>query len=102
MSLRSRYRLMRLRSRLDGGGVRRAAFMALLVIVAALVLVTGLVVVVALLCAAAVFVLVFYIWSRLRRIGARRRKRAGRDAGVTIEGEYRVESPDSDRHDSKR
>lgn len=102
MSLRSRYRLMRMRNRLDGGGVRRAALMALLVTVAALVLVMGLVVVVALLCAAAVFVSVFYVWSWLRRIGSRRRNGRGRRDGITIEGEYTVENPDADRHDSKR
>ncbi|MDE2070129.1 MAG: hypothetical protein KGJ04_02540 [Gammaproteobacteria bacterium] len=93
---------MRWRSRTGGGGVRRLASMVLLVAVAALVMVTGLVAVVALFFAAAVVVSVLYIWSRLRRVGSRHRKRTGHHAGITLEGEYTVESQDSDRHDSKR
>ncbi len=102
MSLRSRYRLMRLSSRTGGGRVHRLASTVLLVTVAALVMVTGLVAVVALLFAAAVVVSVIYLRSRLRRVGARRRNRPAGHDGITIEGEYTVESPDSDRHDPKR
>lgn len=102
MSLRSRYRLMRWRSRTGGGRVRRLASMVLLAAMGTLVMVTGLVAVVALLCVAAVAVSVIYIWSRLRRLGAHHRKTPGRPGGVTIEGEYTVEKPDSDRHAAKR
>lgn len=93
---------MRLHSRTGGGRLRRLASMMVLATVAALVMVMGLVTVVVLLFAAAVVASAVYIWNRLRRVGSRLRNRSGRHGGVTIEGEYTVENPDADRHDSKR
>lgn len=95
MSLKSRYRLMRMRSRISGGHARRTLLMVLLVVAGAFVMITGLVVVLVMACIAGMVLTALYLWSLRHRFGAGHRPGRGgrgpRDPGVTLEGEYTVQ-----------
>lgn len=102
MSLKSRYRLMRMRSRIGGGSVRRTLLTILLVAAGAFVMVTGLVVVFIIACIAGVVLTALYLWSLLRRLGGGHHPGSGGEGplngGVTIEGEYTVQGSRPDEH----
>lgn len=102
MSLKSRYRLMRMRSRIGGGRVRRTLLTILLVAAGAFVMIAGLVMVFIIACIAGVVLTALYLWSLLRRLGAGHRPGSGSggppNSGVTIEGEYTVQGSRPDEH----
>lgn len=106
MSLRSRYRLMRMRSRLGRrlGNSRapRPLLMASLMVAAVFVMVIGLGIVIVLVLIGVVFIAALYVRSFLSRLVPGRHRGATRDdesdTGVTIEGEYTVQDKKPDTH----
>lgn len=102
MSLKSRYRLMRMRSRIGSGRGRRTLLTILLVAAGAFVLIAGLVMVFIIACIAGVVLTVLYLWSLLRRLGGGQHPGPGgggpSGGGVTIEGEYTVQGSRTDEH----